>query len=271
MIHEVIPIHVEGSAGGTHLTTYIHEYTEEIQISQRTTVLILPGGAYAWKSAREAEPVALRLMAMGCNAAVLRYSTEPTRFPIALREVAAAMAVLHDRAQVWHIDPDRIAVCGFSAGGHLAASYGCYWNQPEYVKDPSIATIYPPAALILGYPVITSDERWSHQDSIHNILGEDYGDAAAMQLVSLERQVGRQVPRTFIWNTVTDDSVPAVNSVLFVQALMEAGVSTEFHMYDRGAHGLSLATRETAQPGKDRVQEECASWTDLLEVWLRNM
>lgn len=271
MIYQEIPIQVAGSVADTHMTLYIHDYTPKINIDRRPTVLVLPGGGYEWKSPREGEPVALRLMTMGCNVAVLEYSTEGTRFPIALREVAAAMETLHQNAAEWHIDTDRISVMGFSAGGHLAASYACYWNQPEIAQDPSVGTIYPPAALILGYPVITADESYSHQGSIRSILGEDYGKETAMRQVSLEHQVGPQVPRTFIWNTVTDNSVPAMNSVLFVQALMQAGVSVEFHMYDRGVHGLSLATKETAEPGKDREQQECASWINLLETWMGNL
>lgn len=271
MIYQDIPIQVDGSAQDTHMTIFIHQYTSEVKIDRRPTVLILPGGAYGWKSPREGEPVALELLTMGCNAAVLQYSTEPTHFPIALREVAAAMEILHQHAAEWHIDEERVAVLGFSAGGHLAASYACYWNRPEYSKDASVDVVYGPAALILGYPVITADERYAHRGSMENLLGEDYGRPDAMEMVSLERQVGPQVPRTFIWNTVTDNSVPAMNSILFTQALMEAGVSVEFHMYDRGAHGLALATKETAEPDKEREQYECASWIDLLETWLGNL
>lgn len=270
MIYQDIPVQVTGSAANTRMTLYIHEYTPKIPIDRRPTILILPGGGYEWKSEREAEPVALQLLARGCNAAVLWYSTEPTRFPIALREVGKAMELLHENAAQWHVDPDRISIMGFSAGGHLAASYGVYWNTPEYAQDASVARCYQPAGLILGYPVITADERYSHQGSIQNLLFDDYGRPEAMDRVGLENHVGQQVPRTFVWNTVTDDSVPAMNSVLFVQALMAAGVSVEFHMYDRGVHGLSLATRETAEPGKDREQQECASWIELLDTWMHN-
>lgn len=271
MVYKDIPVQVQGSAQDTRMTLFIHEYTPKISIDKRPTILILPGGGYVWKSEREAEPVALRLLTMGYNAAVLWYSTEPTVFPIALREVGKAMELLHQNAEEWHIDADKVAVCGFSAGGHLAASYGVYWNRPEYAQDSSVTQLYQPAGLILAYPVITSDERYSHRGSIENILGEQYGAEDAMDMVSLERHVGQQVPRTYIWNTVTDNSVPAMNSILFVQALMQAGVSVEFHMYDRGVHGLSLATHETAEPGTDREQNECASWIDLMETWMRNL
>lgn len=271
MIYTDIPVQAEGSAQDARMTIYIHEYTPKIVVDRRPTVLVLPGGGYEWKSEREAEPVVLQLLTMGCNAAVLWYSAEPTGFPVALREVGRAMEILHQRAAEWHIDEERIAVCGFSAGGHLAASYGVYWNHSEYAQDPAVERIYAPAGLILGYPVITSDERYSHKGSIQNLLGSDYGNPDAMDMVSLERHVGPQVPRTFIWNTATDNSVPAMNSILFTEALLAAGVSVELHMYDRGVHGLSLATRETAEPGTEREQAECASWISLLETWMRNL
>ena len=129
MICERISIQTENSAKDTHLDTYILEdFLDGGPKWKRPLVLICPGGAYARTSNREAEPIALQMTAMGYHAAVLRYSCAPAVYPTALHEVALSVKYLRDRAQQWHIDTDKILVMGFSAGGHLAASYGVFWQ-----------------------------------------------------------------------------------------------------------------------------------------------
>lgn len=272
MIHEVIKIQAEGSADYVRLSTYLWEDSKEIPISKRALVLICPGGGYHRTTDREAEAVALRIMSMGFHTAVLRYSVAPAIFPVALREVAKCVAMLRLNAGEWHIDSERIVIMGFSAGGHLAASYGVYWNNEELANICGCESeLLKPNALILGYPVITADQKYRHEGSIQNLLGKDWQYSELQEIVSLEKHVGLQTPKTFIWNTFTDDTVPAENSLLWVQALMQHKIPFEFHMYERGGHGLSLANELTDNQDHTCVQEECQSWIDLVETWLRNL
>lgn len=136
--------------------------------------------------------------------------------------------------------------------------------------------ILKPYGMILCYPVITSGE-FAHRGSFVNLLGEGEEDykqeekARLLEKLSLEKQVSARTPRTFIWHTYEDQSVPVENSLLLVEALKKAGISTEFHMYARGAHGLALANRLTATADGRAIQEECSTWTKLAETWLERL
>lgn len=272
MIHETIEIKAEGSAEYARLSTYLWDDSKEIPISNRALVLICPGGGYHRTTDREAEAIALRLMSMGHHAAVLRYSVAPVCFPVALRELAQCVAIFRRKAEEWHIDAERIVIMGFSAGGHLAASYGVYWNNPEFAKLSGCESeLLRPNALILGYPVITADPKYRHERSIRNLLGSNWQNNELQDRVSLEKHVGFQTPKTFIWSTFTDDNVPAENSLLWVQAMMQHKIPVEYHMYEKGGHGLSLASELTDNQEHTCIQEECQSWVDLAETWLRNL
>lgn len=176
MICERISIQTENSAKDTHLDTYILEdFLDGGPKWKRPLVLICPGGAYARTSNREAEPIALQMTAMGYHAAVLRYSCAPAVYPTALHEVALSVKYLRDRAQQWHIDTDKILVMGFSAGGHLAASYGVFWQEEHMAEAAGCSSEeLRPQGLILCYPVISSDEKIAHTESIRNLLGDSY-------------------------------------------------------------------------------------------------
>ncbi len=271
MIHETIPIREQGSLDYARLTTYLWEDSPEIPVKSRPIVLICPGGGYEMTSDREAEAVALRVMTCGIHAAVLRYSCAPAEYPAALRETARAVAILRERAEEWHIQPEKLSVMGFSAGGHLAASYGVFWNRPELSESLGAAPeLLRPNGLILCYPVITADERFWHKDSFKNLLGSQWSKEMLEQL-SMEKQVGQQVPRTFLWHTFEDGLVPVENSLLFASALRRAGVPVEFHLFEKGVHGLSLARPHTDSVWAPTVQKECEPWVDLLETWLKNL
>ena len=125
-----------------------------------------------------------------------------------------------------------------------------------------------PDGMILCYPVISSGE-YCHGDSFVNLLGESYN--ALVDEMSLEKQVHSQVPPAFIWHTFSDDCVPVENSLLFVMALRKQGIPTEFHMYPRGVHGLSLANSLTLSIQGHGIQEECQSWMALAKIWLKNL
>ncbi|MBQ8647607.1 MAG: alpha/beta hydrolase [Oscillospiraceae bacterium] len=271
MRYEIIPIAEEGSAPYARLCVYLWDHTPEIPIEARPLILICPGGGYHKTSDREAEAVALRFMAMGCHTAVLRYSVSPARCPVALHELARAVTLLRAHTEDWHIDRYKLVVMGFSAGGHLAASYGVFWNRPELSAAMGCdKKLLKPNGLILGYPVITAEKKFCHKGSFDHLLGSK-AEAEQRDALSLEKQVGNQVPRTFIWNTAQDDAVHPMNSLLFAQALLLNHVPVEYHLYEKGGHGLSLANEQTNDLQGQRFQAECQNWVTLAETWLKGL
>jgi len=262
-------INVDNGGFQPKMSVYLPDNSPEIQIDRKhPTVVICPGGGYAMTSDREAEPIALRFAAAGCNAVVVRYSCVPARFPAALFELSYAVAKVRENAQEWNVDTDRIAVCGFSAGGHLAASFSTLWNR-DFVKEyfDYQGGENKPNGMILGYPVITSGEH-AHWGSIENLLGDKTADSALLELVSAEKQVNSDTPPAFIWHTFDDACVPVENSLVLAQALAKEKISTELHIYPKGPHGLALASRET---GDFAVVPECQNWIDMAIRWLKNL
>lgn len=271
MLHNTITIHVDGTITDATLTTYLWDDSWEIPISQRPIVLICPGGGYSWVSEREGEAIALRFLSMGFHSAILRYSVAPDRFPAALTQLAKAVSIIREHSIQWHIDADRVVVMGFSAGGHLAASLGVFWNRLFLSEALGCSSeTLRPNGLMLCYPLITTDEQFTHRDSFLKLLGE-VPAAKMLEMVSLEKQVGSHVPRTFLWHTGEDTTVPVENSLFFVQALLRHHVPVEFHFYEKGPHGLALASELTQNKVGNRCQKECQNWTTLAESWMRNL
>ncbi len=167
MIHEKIEIQLKDSEFKANLFTYFLDNSPEIDPERkRPVVLICPGGGYQMTSDREAEALAVRFMAMGYHAAILRYSVAPARFPEALLQLATAVAMLRENAEKWHIDTEKIVVQGSSAGGHLAASLGVFWNKPFVAEALGMdSEKFRPNGLMLSYPVITSGEK-AHKGSL---------------------------------------------------------------------------------------------------------
>lgn len=268
MRNEQIKIQVEGSGKDVCLETYILGDVMDGARNRKTPlVLICPGGGYAMTSNREAEPIALQFNSMGYQAAVLRYSCAPAVYPTALCEVAQSVKLIREHAEDWNVDAEKIIVMGFSAGGHLAASYGVFWNELWLTeKIQCDKQLLKPNGLVLCYPVISSKEEIAHQDSIKNLLGESYPEMK--EQVSLEDKVGKHTPKTFLWHTFTDPVVPFWNSFRFAEALGKAGVPMEYHLYPQGGHGLSLANEQTANEEGKGVEKVCQSWVPLLRSWM---
>ena len=267
MFHQKIAIPAPGYNEQASLYTYFLDSSVEMRPDEkRPVILICPGGGYGMTSDREAEPIAMQFLAMGYHAAVLRYSCSPAEYPVALLQVANAVLFFKEHANEYHIDSDKIILQGSSAGGHLAASYGVFWNR-DFLKE-TLNVIdsesLRPAGLILSYPVITSGE-YTHQVSFQNLLGDRYEDLKAE--LSLEKQVSADTPPTFLWHTMTDNTVPVENSVLFFMALKNAGIPAELHIYPQGVHGLSLANYETQSIKGIGIQKECQSWIKLAQTW----
>lgn len=266
MIYKELPVKVNGSEEYAKLQAYILDTPGsecEMKIKKRPLVLICPGGGYHKLSYREGEPLAMYFLSRGYHACVLRYSVSPARFPTAVLEVGKALEMIVSRQEEWKIETEQIFVHGASAGGHLAASYGIYWNQdfmPSKIK---------PAGIILSYPVITADKMYGHQDSFRNLLGDRYEICRETQ--SLETQVTSTMPPTFIWHTAEDATVPVENSLLLAMALRRVGVPMELHIFPKGVHGLSLANSLVEKEDGRCVQDECKCWIDLALTWMNGL
>ncbi|MGL5434250.1 MAG: alpha/beta hydrolase [Lachnospiraceae bacterium] len=253
--------------GEARVTGYLLDAISVSQKKLRPAVIILPGGGYCRRSDREGEPVAVQYLAMGYHAFILHYSVSPNRFPVALQEVAQAIADIREHATAWNIDPDQILVCGFSAGGHLAGSIGTFWNRDiAYEAIGRTAAQIRPNGLILCYPVISTGE-FCHKGSFLHLLGEN-PDQGHLQQVSLEHQVSGDMPPVFLWHTLTDQSVPVENSFLLAAAMRRQQVSFELHIYPEGVHGLSLANEETGGADDSLVVPCCQSWISLVKSWI---
>lgn len=223
------------------LQAYIPDNSPEVAVNRvRPAVLVLPGGGYEFTSDRENEPIALKFASEGICAFVLKYSCAPARFPQALCEAFEAIKFIREKAENYCIDTENIAVSGFSAGGHLAASVGVFWNNPviaEYIGE--FGSNMKPNKLILSYPVIKNGE-FAHQGSFDNLLGDNNKSEELLTLTSLEKQVNSDTPPAFIWHTYEDNSVPVQNSLVFATELVAHSIPIELHIYRRGEHGLSL-------------------------------
>lgn len=233
-------------------------------------MLVIPGGGYEMTSDREAEPIALKFLAAGCNAFVLRYSCAPPTYPTQLLQVAAAMEEIRGHADEWHVDTAHIVVIGFSAGGHLAADFATTASDAVLAAHGYDPAALRPAGRMLAYPVITAGEA-RHDGSFRALLGERYGDPDAMAEVSIENHIDADTPPVFVWHTVTDDCVPVENTLLLVAACRAAGVPIEAHLYPRGGHGLSLGTAETAWQGVNGIEPAVQSWMGLALDWLARL
>ena len=268
MIHEKVIIQEKtDQSEEAYMITYFWEESKELYPGQRRPViLICPGGAYRMTSDREAEGIALRFMAEGYHTAVLRYSTAPARYPAALYQLANAVSILKEKSDDWLIKKDSVIVMGFSAGGHLAASLGVFWNRPELFEKPELSPEQiRPAGMILSYPVITSGE-YGHQESFKNLLGERYEELK--DTLSLEKQVSPDTPRTFLWHTMEDATVPMENSLLFLQALRHNGVPAEYHLFPYGKHGVGLGNSLTAGEDGSGFAPCADCWSALAAKWL---
>ncbi len=211
---------------------------------RRPAALVLPGGGYVRHADHEGGPVADWLAGLGLHAFVLRYRVDPHRHPAPLDDARRALAWIRRGAHGLAVDPHRVGVVGFSAGGHLAASLA---NDDR-----------PPDLTVLAYPVISFVDA-PHEGSVAALLGPD-ADAAGRAEHSADRHVSPRTPPAFVWHTADDASVPVGHALRYASALADAGVPVELHVFPSGRHGLGLA------PDLPDV----ARWTDLCEAWLRS-
>jgi acetyl esterase/lipase len=226
-------------------------------------LVICPGGGYA-SLAMEHEGHAVARWLNGLNVAgmVLKYRLPGNghRHPAPLQDVQRALSLVRSRADWWQIDPTKIGVIGFSAGGHLASTVGTHFHHGlRRSQDPVERYSCRPDFMILIYPVITM-KSFTHQRSRELLLGAHF-DIDLVHQLSNELQVTSQTPPTFLLHAADDRVVSFENSLLFFTALREVGVPAELHIYDRGGHGFGLG-KESSIVG--------SSWQDRCADWLRS-
>ena len=275
------------------LTTYVLDDSKEmLDGKKRPAVVICPGGAYLSCSDRESEPVAMKFAAMGYHAFVLRYSTYsegknefpdmsvPLRpksrcqYPNPMNEVGMAFDLICAHADEWHVDEDRIAVCGFSAGAHNAAMYAANWQDIPGARRP--------AAAVLGYGL--SDYVYKQECTKRDIqgnrmamemlrasniayMGVEEPDVEILDKVSPARHITEHMPPAFLWATAEDGMVPVQQTIIMARALADAHIPFEVHIFEKGPHGLSVATQAGAGAWSE-TDKDAEKWMALCEAWL---
>lgn len=222
-----------------NIHTYLHEDEEE-----RPGIIVVPGGGYCMVVNVEGEPVAETFYHMGMNVVVLTYTTDITMsVPLMdqpLKDLSRAIRYVRANEKRFRIDPNRLAICGFSAGGHLCATLCTHYGDVTDCDASLNAISNRPDGVILSYPVITAGE-YTHIYSIRALLGNE-PSKELLDYYSLEKQAHKEMPPCFIWQTVTDDLVPIENSMLFAEACRRSGVPYAYYAFPAGGHGLSVAS-----------------------------
>ncbi|WP_141502380.1 alpha/beta hydrolase [Paenibacillus luteus] len=226
------------------LTAYLLDQSNEMRNTHnRPAILIFPGGAYRGCSDREAEPVAMAFLAEGYQAFVLRYSLNHNAcFPKPLNDAEEALELIRDNSQQWGVDPTKVAVCGFSAGGHLASALGTMGR-------------IRPDAMILGYPQILATTS----------------SIFPSPLPGIDTAVDAATPTAFIFHTFEDTLVPVNNALALASALEQFKVPFDLHIFRNGVHGLSLAAPVTSGGLRSMVDGDAAKWFDLCISWLKKV
>jgi acetyl esterase/lipase len=226
-----------------------------------TAVIVCPGGGYGNLAMdHEGAQVAAWLNNLGVSAIILKYRLGPIyHHPAPLQDAQRASRTVRSRAKEFAIDPNRIGIWGFSAGGHLASTTGTHFDDGQSsASDPIDRLSSRPDFMILAYPVISLTTDYVHKGSRKNLLGDPYDPALAEQL-SNEKQVTSRTPPTFLFHTDDDAGVPVENSVLFFLALKKAKIPAEMHIYQKGKHGVGLAQSDPV----------LSTWPDRLKDWLQ--
>ncbi len=234
-------------------------------IANGCAVVICPGGGYQHLAmSYEGHDVAEWFNTFGVAGFVLQYRLSPDyHHPSPLLDVQRAIRLVREKAADWHLDPHRIGVMGFSAGGHLASTAATHFDagKPD-ASDPIDRQSCRPDFAVLAYAVITMSDKFGHGGSKKNLLGPNPEKGLAESL-SNETQVTAQTPPTFLFHTAEDSAVPVENSVEFFLALRKAGVPAEMHIYEKGRHGLGLGTKDP------KIAFALGTWPGRLHDWMQ--
>jgi acetyl esterase/lipase len=265
-IQDPIPLWPNGAPGamGTgkedcpRLTPYLPSTPTSKPLA---AVIVCPGGGYSCRAPHEGGPISRWLVSQGLVSFVLNYRVSPYRHPIPLGDAQRAIRLVRANAKEWNVDPNRIGILGFSAGGHLATSAATIFDDGNpTASDPIDRESCRPNALIACYPVVTFGE-FRHHGSMINLIGENY-DPKMQEYLSLENRVTDKTPPSFLWHTSDDQAVPVENSLLFAMALRKHKVPCSLHVFPHGAHGLGLA---------QNLPTSVSKWTTQCEAWLKEI
>lgn len=221
-------------------------------------VIVCPGGGYAGRADHEGEPVAKMLNAAGISAVVLNYRVAPYRHPAPLTDANRAVRFVRYHAAAWEIDPKKIGILGFSAGGHLAVSACEHFDAGLVDGDEIDKESSRPDAGIFCYPVVTFHKPFAHIGSRNNLLGDEENKELD-DLLTGEDNVPDDCPPCFLWHTAEDNGVPVENSLMLSAALSKKKIPFELHIFPKGWHGLGLAENN----------ESVRQWAPLLVKWLK--
>ena len=244
-------------------------YSPDPAKANGAAVVICPGGGYGFLATEhEGKDVAMWLNTLGITGIVLKYRLGPRyHHPVMLEDAQRALRTVRARATEWRLDPGRVGVLGFSAGGHLASTVATHFDsgRPD-ASDPIDRLSCRPDLAILVYPVIALATPYGHSGSLKNLLGAGPSQEL-IESLSNERQVTSKTPPTFLAHTNEDKGVPAENSILFALALRKAGVPVELHLFEKGAHGLGMGTGWASR--KIAPNEAFQAWPRLCATWLK--
>lgn len=281
MIHKRIDINETA-----YFDTYLLHNSQEYNVDKkRPLVVVLPGGGYAFTSDREAEPIALKFNSIGLHSVVLWYTVYDQVMDVpknALIETAKTIKYIREHADEWHVDPDNIMVCGFSAGGNLTLQMATKWNEPwlaetlgttsDQIKVNLAIPCYPAvgskafeggdkgfAANLIEHPN-TANER---------IFGTDNPTEADLYNHNILNFVDEQTPPMFIWHTYEDVLTDVSGALDLAVKLREFNVPFELHIFEKGEHGLALADRTTARK-RSHHNAHVKKWFDLFEGWVKD-
>ncbi len=226
-------------------------------------MVVVPGGGYGFVASAEGDPVAQKYFGAGFSTFILTYSVNDRAKNFEpLSQLAATVAYIRGHAEQLCIDPEKIAVVGFSAGGHLAASLATLYNDPVFLAAFPQTQNIRPNAVVLSYPVITADE-YTHEGTLENVSGGAVPGTPEYTYWGLHDHVDANTPPVFLWHTAEDTTVPVENSLAMAAALSKAKVPFELHIFPRGCHGMSVCNHAVCHPDAYNGR-----WMDWSITWL---
>lgn len=254
------------------LYCYIPKWTTTPgQYPRRGGVVVLPGGAYLMHGGSEGEAVALAFVSAGYNAYLLKYSIgDHAVFPGSAADACLALKKIRQLQARFYQAPDKLALCGFSAGGHVAACAGTMWNREDVLAASGCTGEEGmPNALILGYPCITVDIKG--QSEMYGLLAGSRSLEELRDIASAEKWVGSHTPTTFLFNIYRDKMVPVEHGLKFIWALAQHNISFESHTYMEGSHGCALATPASSLGNAALESIHVSRWFTDCILWLREV